>query len=117
MDDVPSHPLRAVFLAAFALSGWRWVSVLVWEKGGFYLAAAWAVYAAALLAVGLATRERVYRLAGFGILAATLIRVTIFDAWRLGVAYRMISFIVLGAVLMSVGFLYNRYQDKLKEWL
>jgi uncharacterized membrane protein len=117
MDDVPSQPLRAVFLAAFALSGWRWVSVLVWEKGGFYLAAAWAVYAAALLAIGLATRERVYRLAGFGILAATLIRVTLFDAWRLGVAYRMVSFMVLGAVLMTVGFLYNRYQDKLKEWL
>ncbi len=117
MDDVPAHPLRAAFLAAFALSGWRWISVLAWEKGGFYLAAAWALYAAALLAIGLATRERVYRLAGFGILAATLIRVTIFDAWRLGVAYRMISFIVLGAVLMTVGFLYNRYQDKLKEWL
>ncbi len=117
MDDVPPHPLRAFFLAAFALSGWRWVSVLVWEKGGFYLAAAWAVYAAALLAIGLATRERVYRLAGFGILGATLIRVTIFDAWRLSVPYRMISFLVLGAVLMSLGFLYNRFQDKLKEWL
>ncbi len=115
--EVPSHPLRAIFLAAFALSGWRWVSVQVWERGGFYLAASWAVYAAVLLAIGLATRERVYRLAGFAILAATLIRVTIFDAWRLGVAYRMISFIVLGAVLMTVGFLYNRYQDKLKEWL
>ena len=99
------------------LTGWRWVSSATGTKGGFYLAAAWAVYAAVLLGIGLAVRERIYRLAGFAILAATLIRVTIFDAWRLGVAYRMISFIVLGAVLMIVGFLYNRYQDKLKEWL
>ena len=99
------------------MTGWRWVSTGNWENSGFYLAAAWAVYAAVLLGLGLAVRERVYRLAGFGILAATLIRVTIFDAWRLGVAYRMVSFIVLGAVLMIVGFLYNRYQDKLKEWL
>ncbi len=115
--DIPADPVRSVCLGALTLTGWRWVSSATGTKGGFYLAAAWAVYAAVLLGIGLAVRERIYRLAGFAILAATLIRVTIFDAWRLGVAYRMISFIVLGAVLMIVGFLYNRYQDKLKEWL
>ena len=115
--DIPADPVRSVCLGALTLTGWRWVSSATGPKGGFYLAAAWAVYAAVLLAVGLAVRERVYRLAGFAILAATLIRVTVFDAWRLGVAYRMVSFIVLGVVLMIVGFLYNRYQDKLKEWL
>ena len=115
--DIPADPVRSVCLGALTLTGWRWVSSATGPKGGFYLAAAWAVYAAVLLGIGLAVRERVYRLAGFAILAATLIRVTVFDAWRLGVAYRMVSFIVLGAVLMIVGFLYNRYQDKLKEWL
>ncbi len=115
--DLPEGLNRSICLGAIAVTGWRWVSTGNWQESGFYLAAAWAVYAAVILGVGLAVRERVYRLAGFGILAATIIRVTIFDAWRLGVAYRMISFIVLGAVLMIVGFLYNRYQDKLKEWL
>ncbi len=116
-NDLPGAPIRTVCLALLALTGWRWVSSGHWEGSGFYVAAAWAIYAAFLLGIGLATRERVYRLAGFAILAATLIRVTVFDAWSLSVPYRMVSFMVLGAVLMSVGFLYNRYQDKLKEWL
>ena len=115
-DEIPADPFRAFALGALALSGWRWVSIAVSEMGGFYLAAAWAIYAAVLLGVGLAARERIYRLGGFLILACTLLRV-VADGWRFGMAYRAVSLIVLAGVLLLLGYLYNRFHDKLKEWL
>jgi uncharacterized membrane protein len=39
------------------------------------------------------------------------------DVWGLELVYRVISFMVLGVVLLVIGFLYTRYQDKIREWL
>lgn len=44
-------------------------------------------------------------------------RALIFDAWELETIYRIASFFALGVVLLVLGFIYNRYQEKIKEWL
>ena len=41
----------------------------------------------------------------------------IIDVWKLETLYRILSFMALGIVLLVLGFIYNKYQEKLKEWL
>jgi hypothetical protein len=31
--------------------------------------------------------------------------------------YRIFTFLALGVVLLILGFIYNKYQEKIKEWL
>jgi uncharacterized membrane protein (DUF373 family) len=55
---------------------------------------------------------------GLGILAFCLGRVMIVDVWKLEKEiYRVLSFTALGFVLLVLGFIYNKYQEKIKEWL
>jgi uncharacterized membrane protein len=70
-----------------------------------------------LFVFGMASRERMYRWAGLGILACALGRIIIFDVWKLDVLGRILSFLALGVALLVLGFIYNKYQEKIKEWL
>jgi uncharacterized membrane protein len=62
-------------------------------------------------------REKIYRWAGLGILGTALGRIVLFDVWRLETFYRVLSFMALGVVLVALGFIYNKYQGKIREWL
>jgi uncharacterized membrane protein len=100
------------------LSLWLFVSRWVLEMAnGFYLTASWSVLALGLFSAGLLLRERMYRWLGLGILACALGRVVIFDVWKLEAIYRILSFMALGIVLLVLGFIYSKYQEKIKEWL
>ena len=101
------------------LSLWRFVSLWVLEQqpAGFYLTACWSLLALAFFTAGIALRERMYRYLGLGVLACALGRVVIFDVWKLETVYRILSFMALGIVLLVLGFIYNKYQEKIKEWL
>ena len=81
------------------------------------LTAIWSALALVLFSVGIALRERMYRWLGLGILACALGWVVVFDVWKLEMVYRVLSFMALGVVLLVLGFIYNKYQEKLKEWL
>jgi uncharacterized membrane protein len=93
---------------------WRWV---VENAGGFYLTASWSILALALFTAGIVLRERMYRWLGLGVLACALGRVVIFDVWKLETPYRILSFMALGVVLLVLGFIYSKYQEKIREWL
>ena len=54
---------------------------------------------------------------GLAILTCALGRVVIVDVWRLETVYRILSFAALGVVLLVLGFIYNKYQEKLRQWL
>jgi uncharacterized membrane protein len=100
------------------LSVWHFLSRWVLESAsGFYLTATWSAVALLLFAAGVVLRERVYRWLGLAILACALGRVVIFDVWKLQTLYRVLSFLALGIVLLVLGFIYNKYQEKIKEWL
>jgi hypothetical protein len=100
------------------LTLWLFVSRWVLEMdNGFYLTASWSVLALGLFSAGLLLRERMYRWLGLGILACALGRVVIFDVWKLEAIYRILSFMALGIVLLVLGFIYSKYQEKIKEWL
>jgi hypothetical protein len=117
------YPLEpAVHNAAMTIGGlslWLFLSRFVLDQanGEHYLTASWSALALILFAVGIALRERMYRWLGLGILACALGRIGIIDVWRLELVYRVLSFMAIGIVLLVLGFIYNKYQEKLKEWL
>lgn len=100
------------------LSLWLFVSRWVLEMGnGFYLTASWSLLALALFTAGLVLRERMYRWLGLGVLACAVGRVVVFDVWKLGTVDRILSFMALGIVLLVLGFVYSKYEEKIREWL
>jgi hypothetical protein len=115
-------PWRTIFQRSFSvgavLSAYGYLTQRLWQApGGFYLTAGWSLLACALFVFGMLLRERIYRLAGLGLLCLALAKIVLLDVWGLELAYRVISFMVLGIVLLLIGFLYTRYQDKIREWL
>ena len=49
-------------------------------------------------------------------LAATYLTAPVARA-KLETFYRILSFMALGVVLLVLGYIYSRYQEKIKEWL
>ncbi len=62
-------------------------------------------------------RERIYRWLGLGLLAGALGRIVVLDVWKLETLSRILSFMALGVVLLVLGFVYSKYQEKIREWL
>ncbi|HEY8899042.1 MAG TPA: DUF2339 domain-containing protein [Chthoniobacterales bacterium] len=85
--------------------------------GGFLVTIAWSLLALVLLGVGFALKERSYRQLGLVLLGAAVTRIFIVDVWQLATLYRILSFLVLGGVLLALGFLYNRFAETLRKWL
>jgi len=99
-------------------------TLLVWVTSAvrFYhdpipLTAAWALLALVLFLAGFLMRARIFRLGGLGILALALFRIVLIDVWLLDLPLRILSFLVLGTVLLLLGYLYNRYADRIRRWL
>jgi uncharacterized membrane protein len=76
------------------------------------LSVLWALYGGALLLVGLARRNRLLRVMSLVLLGLTTFKVFLFDLSSLDKVYRIISFIVLGAILLAVSFLYQQRQQR-----
>ena len=65
----------------------------------------------------LAVKQRSYRLTGLLLLLLCVGKIVVKDAWRLSPSDRYITFIVLGAALVLVSFLYSRYRGSLRQYL
>ena len=108
---------RAIVLAG-GLGLWLLLSRWVMQgASGFYLTASWSILALTFFGAGMGLRDRIYRWLGLGVLACALGRVILFDVWKLDTLYRMLSFFALGLVLLVLGFIYSRFQEKIRQWL
>jgi hypothetical protein len=118
-DRYPLEPgLHTAVIIIGGLSLWLFLTRWVLEKAsGFYLTASWSAFALVLFMTGMMLREKVYRWLGLVVLMCSLGRVVIFDVWKLETLYRILSFMALGIVLLVLGFIYNKYQEKIREWL
>jgi uncharacterized membrane protein len=74
------------------------------------LSVVWAVYACGLLVAGYMRRLRLLRVMGLALLSVTVLKVFIWDLSSLDRIYRIISFIMLGAILLVVSYFYQRGQ-------
>ena len=77
----------------------------------------WAVYAAILVAVGIARSSRWVRVAGLGLLAVPVIKLFAYDIISLEREFRVAAFLGLGAILVVGGFLYQRYSRIIRGFL
>jgi uncharacterized membrane protein len=78
------------------------------NEAQFGLSAIWTIYATALFSIGLARRRALLRWLGFALFGCTIFKVLVVDLAALNVMYRILSFFVLGAVLVAVSMWYQR---------
>ena len=76
-----------------------------------------AIYGLALVAGGVATRTRVNRVLGLGLLALVMLKLYFADVWAMARIHRVVAFIALGALLLAASFLYSRFRDKVEALL
>lgn len=77
----------------------------------FTYSALWMAYGAMLMIVGFLRRTAFVRWQALLLIAATILKVFIYDVSQLDRGYRIVSFIVLGALLLAISFVYQR------DWL
>ncbi len=70
---------------------------------------AWAGYGLVLLLIGIRTSSRGARFGALGLLAVTIVKLFLYDLWRLGELYRVGAFVGLAMILILVSFLYQRH--------
>jgi uncharacterized membrane protein len=79
------------------------------------LSGTWLFYSIVLMAVGLWRRIQGLRLAAITLFGITILKVFLYDLSFLDTLYRIISFISLGAILLAVSFLYQKYRAAIFE--
>jgi uncharacterized membrane protein len=88
-------------------SEWRSVGI----ERDFTYSALWMAYGAMLMVVGFVRRSAFVRWQALLLIAATIVKVFVYDVSQLDRGYRIVSFIVLGVLLLAISFVYQR------DWL
>ncbi len=78
------------------------------EQGQALLSGFWSVLGVGLLWAGLRRNLRALRLAGFALLAVAVGKVFLYDMAALDQGYRVLSFVVLGLLLLAGAYAYQR---------
>ncbi len=105
-----------VIIAGVSL--WRFLSCWTAQiNSGFSMTMTWAGFAVVVFTAGILLRERFLRWFGLGVLAGSVGRVVLVDVWNEATIYRVLTFMALGVALLVVGFIYTKYQEKIRQWL
>ncbi len=72
----------------------------------------WLVFGVLMLAVGFVVKSERARIAAAVVIGLTVLKAFAIDVWTLEVVYRALSFIGLGAVLVAIGWFYQRVMFK-----
>lgn len=93
------------------------VTALVWLENshGGYLTTGWAIEALVVFVLAVVVNERAYRLFGLILLLVCTAKIVVLDVWMLESLQRIVTFIVLGAVLVMVSFFYTRYRESWRK--
>src|SRR5262249_32911909 len=73
----------------------------------------WTLYAFLAMAVGILRRQPALRFGAIGLFGLTVVKVFFVDLSRLDAGYRILSFIVLGGLLIVASFLYTKYRGRI----
>jgi hypothetical protein len=91
--------------------------LLFYEVSGSMLTVAWGIEGVALLIAGFPLSDRVLRLSGLTLFMVCVLKLFLYDLRHLETMYRILSFIVLGLMLVSVSWIYTRFHDRLQHYL
>jgi len=96
--------------AFWAAEHWSQVRAIEIARG-FTYSALFMAYGAMLMIVGFLRNSEFVRWQALVLIAATIVKVFIYDVSQLDRVYRILSFIVLGILLLTISFAYQR------DWL
>ncbi|HEX3572439.1 MAG TPA: DUF2339 domain-containing protein [Acidobacteriaceae bacterium] len=100
------QPAHGQWIPAYS-SEWRRLRI----EEEFSYSALWMAYGAMLMVVGFLRRSAFVRWQALLLIAVTIAKVFIYDVSQLDRGYRIVSFIVLGVLLLAISFVYQR------DWL
>lgn len=127
-----SIPVAAVFYACYFIAKWAKVqlneglsvgavllvcAILYGQVSGGLLTVSWGLTGLTLLASGFPLRDRALRLEGLALLLVCTLKLFFYDLRNLDTPYRILSFIVLGLILMTVSWVYTRFREHIKRVL
>ena len=106
----------------FGLFGLLCFMALNFEVGGFFydyarqarfaaISVLWTLFAIGLMALGFLKNHVFLRQCAIGLFAATGLKVVVWDMANASTPFRIISFIVLGLVLIGASYLYHHYRS------
>lgn len=75
----------------------------------------WGVYALFLIIMGLAGKKKHLRIGAIALFAATLVKLFLYDIGHLNTIAKTIVFVSLGALLLVISFLYNKYKHLITD--
>ncbi len=73
----------------------------------------WTLFSIALMALGFIKNGHALRMISISLFAITIFKVFIIDMKNVSTPFRIISFLVLGLVLIGASYLYYRYRDRI----
>jgi uncharacterized membrane protein len=113
VQSLARHPEQLFFFIAVGI-----LTVLLGlEMRHGMVTLSWGLEGVAVFLIALRLGERSFRLTGLGLLLLCVGKILVDDVWRLNQQDRYLTFIVLGAALLFVSFLYTRNQEMLRKYL
>jgi uncharacterized membrane protein len=73
----------------------------------------WTVFSVVLMIQGFRENKSLLRIVSLGLFLITLIKVFLFDMANISTPYRIISFIILGIMLVGTSYLYYKFKDRI----
>jgi uncharacterized membrane protein len=73
----------------------------------------WTLYSIALMLLGFRYQQARLRLVSLGLFGVTILKVFLADMARVSTPFRIVSFVVLGLMLIGASYLYYRYRGYL----
>ncbi len=108
LEEAPeSEKLIPPFI--FAIAAFVATFILFREVGRNFISLALGAEGAVMFAIGIAAKDKVFRIGGFSVFGLTLARIILVDMAHVAVIYKIISFMALGAIFLVTSFLYNKY--------
>jgi uncharacterized membrane protein len=74
-----------------------------------------AFYALMLITLGVATKTSINRVLGLVLMAFVVIKLYLSDVWELGFLFRIVAFLGLGVLLLTVSYLYSRFRPVIEK--
>ncbi|HXN50086.1 MAG TPA: DUF2339 domain-containing protein, partial [Bryobacteraceae bacterium] len=113
-DGVVDRQARRLFslLASVLLA-----ALIFYEVSGSLLTVAWGLQGLLVLVIGFPTRERVLRLSGLALFTFCVLKLFAYDLRELDTPNRILSFVVLGLLLLGVSWIYTRFRERIRRYL
>ena len=108
-----NRPEQTLFFVALLLV----TALLAAELKKGMVTMGWGLEAVVVFLFALKIGERSFRLAGLALLLLCVAKIPIIDIWDMTKLERALTFVVLGASMLGVSYLYTRYRERVRQFL